>query len=46
VSCVVCCLMVVDYSFYEWVMEFLVRYLGLGDGVLRYQIMNLNNDVF
>jgi hypothetical protein len=30
---------VVDFSFYRWVMEFLVRYLGLGDRVLRMEVL-------
>jgi hypothetical protein len=31
--------MVVDFSFYRRVMEFLVRYLGLGDRVLRMDVL-------
>jgi len=30
---------VVDFSFYRRVMEFLVRYLGLGDSVLRMDVL-------
>jgi hypothetical protein len=30
---------VVDFSFYRRVMEFLVRYLGLGDRVLRMDVL-------
>jgi len=31
--------MVVDFSFYRRVMEFLARYLGLGDRVLRMDVL-------
>ncbi len=34
--------MVVDFSFYKRVMEFLVRYLGLGDRVLRMDVLRYN----